>query len=115
MQQLGLKPVDSSNPAEGISQPPPGSGELLHLHDIENAISNLAASIFWIGKSFISNLISSETDILIGGNVHPSGLAMEDLEANDDIGPNHTPILSTGSTTVQQLVADARLDVREFP
>ncbi|KAJ7364540.1 hypothetical protein DFH08DRAFT_1016976 [Mycena albidolilacea] len=72
MQQLGLKPVDSSNPAEGISQPPPGSGER--------------------------------------ENVHPSGLAMEDLEANDDIGPNHTPVLSTGSTTVQQLITGARLD-----
>jgi hypothetical protein len=44
MDQLGLDP---SWIASGVDLT---SGKVLKLHDIENAIANLVASVFWIGR-----------------------------------------------------------------
>ncbi|KAJ7210691.1 hypothetical protein GGX14DRAFT_394336 [Mycena pura] len=84
MQQLGLNPG--------------GAVQEIYLHDIENALSNLVASIFWI-------------DYLKGGNVHRSPVALQSLEADLHSGPIDPPKLSTGNATVQQVVSAARLDV----
>ncbi|KAJ7895722.1 hypothetical protein B0H13DRAFT_2523798 [Mycena leptocephala] len=67
--------------------------QLLYLHDIENALSNLVASIFWIG-----------------GHVHQTPMAMADYTEPDERENIHPPTLSTGNTTVQEVVAAARLD-----
>ncbi|KAJ7080252.1 hypothetical protein C8R44DRAFT_862910 [Mycena epipterygia] len=84
-QQLGLDPSfgDDSQSAHAI-----------YLHDIENSLSNLVASVFWIG-----------------GNVHPTSLALEqDTTPGSSPVQPQPPVLSTGSTTVEQAVSAARLD-----
>jgi hypothetical protein len=43
MQQLGLNPPS-------IFDETSGSGQTVYLHDIENALSNLVATLFWIGN-----------------------------------------------------------------
>jgi hypothetical protein len=50
MQQLGLEPSISSDDRGTIES---SAGQLLYLHDIENAVSSLVASIFWIGNSLL--------------------------------------------------------------
>jgi hypothetical protein len=57
MQQLGLDPVVDSVTGIIDSTLDSVSKRGLYLHDIENAIANLAASTFWMGKrdTFISN------------------------------------------------------------
>ncbi|KAF8193156.1 hypothetical protein K438DRAFT_1829199 [Mycena galopus ATCC 62051] len=87
MQQLGLNSVATLIDPETDTLPPLTPLQGLYLHDIENAISNLVASTFWIGA-----------------HVHQSSLMLE----NSEVVP---PILSTGNTTVDQVVLAVRLDI----
>ncbi|KAJ6602731.1 hypothetical protein DFH09DRAFT_1125418, partial [Mycena vulgaris] len=84
-EQLGLN-ISTAN----------SSPELLYLDDIENALSRLVASIFWIG-----------------GHVREAQLAVEDTESADGKGTVHAdpPILATGKIEVEPVVSAARLDL----
>ncbi|KAJ7331076.1 hypothetical protein DFH08DRAFT_940256 [Mycena albidolilacea] len=90
MQQLGLEPSLPSDDGGPIKS---SAGQLLYLHDIENAVSNLVASIFWTG-----------------GHIHPSSIAMKGIETTWNIGHIYPPILSTGNTTVERVVFAVRLN-----
>ncbi|KAJ7192332.1 hypothetical protein GGX14DRAFT_595899 [Mycena pura] len=63
--------------------------QVIYLHDIENALSNLLASVFWAG-----------------GNVHLSPLAIQ-----SQFGSVNLPNVSAGNATVQQVVSAARLNI----
>ncbi|KAF8186112.1 hypothetical protein K438DRAFT_1836054 [Mycena galopus ATCC 62051] len=89
MQQLGLNPVYGLDPNTTSQSIVP---KALYLHDIENALSNLVASMFWIG-----------------GHVNQSTLTLQDLETI--LGPLHPPTLSTGNTIVEPVILAARLDM----
>ncbi|KAJ7217259.1 hypothetical protein GGX14DRAFT_541785 [Mycena pura] len=85
-QQLGLNPntlADFENSATALP------AQMIYLHDIENALSNLVASLFWTG-----------------GNVHLSPLAIQ-----NQFGPVNPPNLSAGNATVKQVVLTARLNI----
>ncbi|KAJ7111265.1 hypothetical protein C8R44DRAFT_856600 [Mycena epipterygia] len=83
MQQLGLNPYNNS------------TSNILYLHDIENALSDLVASLFWIG-----------------GHVKtPTVFMQAGFASNGTAVHTHPPILSTGHTTVHQVVSAARLDI----
>ncbi|KAJ7193131.1 hypothetical protein GGX14DRAFT_593206 [Mycena pura] len=88
MQQLGLNPHSAVNTAPDVSNQS-ATAQVIYLHDIENALSNLVASIFWAG-----------------GNVHPSPLAIQ-----GQFGSDNLPNLSAGNATVKQVVLAARLDM----
>ncbi|KAJ7085072.1 hypothetical protein C8R44DRAFT_903058 [Mycena epipterygia] len=96
IEQLGLDLTwkDGFTPTES-------SGPILYLHDIENALSNLVASVFWTA-----------------GHVRPFSLTMESGFQNNSqsvasITANiqKPPSLITGNTTVSHTVAAARLDM----
>ncbi|KAJ7019086.1 hypothetical protein C8F04DRAFT_353328 [Mycena alexandri] len=88
MQQLGLEPPISI--VDQDTDTSTSTSELLYLHDIENAVSNLVASTFWIG-----------------GHIQPIQ-EMQRLQHDDKIP---RPVLSTTSTTVRQDLPAARLDM----
>ncbi|KAF8186116.1 hypothetical protein K438DRAFT_1936834 [Mycena galopus ATCC 62051] len=90
MQQLGLNPVSASNQNATSQSIVPKE---LYLHDIENALSNLVTSIFWIS-----------------GHVNQSTLTMQ-TQQSVTLGPPYPPTLSTGNATVEEVILAARLDV----
>ncbi|KAJ7229942.1 hypothetical protein GGX14DRAFT_581646 [Mycena pura] len=83
MQQLGLNALDES-----------ATAQVIYLHDIENALSNLVASIFWAGA-----------------NVNASLLDTSSLAIQGQIGSVSLPNVSAGNATVQQVVSAARLNM----
>ncbi|KAJ7192328.1 hypothetical protein GGX14DRAFT_595889 [Mycena pura] len=84
-QQLGL----NTNVVPGELATAVTTAQGIYLHDIENALSNLVASIFWAG-----------------GNVHLSPLAIQ-----SQFGSVNLPNVSAGNATVQQVVSAARLNI----
>ncbi|KAJ7910800.1 hypothetical protein B0H13DRAFT_1876399 [Mycena leptocephala] len=85
MAQLGLIPMDNST-----------SLQPLYLHDIENKLSNLVASIFWIVVPLGNQWFG------VGGHIHSEVVQP---------GLDHQPLLQSGIAMAQQLVATARLDI----
>ncbi|KAJ6476983.1 hypothetical protein C8R45DRAFT_1216775 [Mycena sanguinolenta] len=100
MSQLGLTPVDQTMSNQT------GTNRTLYLHDIENALGSLLASVLWIA-----------------GHIHPSQLMMN-FEASqnatiwlsgDDVvvtyEPGENPVLITGTVVVNQVNLAARLNL----
>ncbi|KAJ6557636.1 hypothetical protein B0H19DRAFT_1261241 [Mycena capillaripes] len=92
MEELGLQPAAG----EGIKIT---SNLTLHLHDIENALSNLVSSVFWIA-----------------GHIHPPPLTLKYGFANNSVGSmslniQKPPILEANITTLSQFAPAARLDL----
>ncbi|KAJ7189508.1 hypothetical protein GGX14DRAFT_609220 [Mycena pura] len=83
MQQSGL------HPSQPDSDQLVTAAQVIYLHDIENTLSNLIASIFWAG-----------------GNVHASPLAIQ-----GQFGSVNPPNVSAGNATVQHVVSAARLNM----
>ncbi|KAJ7618234.1 hypothetical protein B0H17DRAFT_1152369 [Mycena rosella] len=84
-EHLGLDPTSLLT---NISLTP---GPVLYLHDIENALSSLVASLFWIA-----------------GHIHPAPLR---LKYQSDSGNVTQPVLSTSSAPLVQVVSAARLNI----
>jgi hypothetical protein len=108
MQHLGLTPASNNlTPSTTI-----------HLHDIENAVSNLVASLFWIGIFFFFFFFFDLRCIghVLGTHVHPTPLDLKQVDLWNSTGvtfesPLAPPILSGGNTTITQFVSAARFDV----
>ncbi|KAJ7767682.1 hypothetical protein B0H16DRAFT_1882409 [Mycena metata] len=75
-------------------------GAILYLHNIENAVANLAASMFWTA-----------------GRIHPTSLDLADLRLGEAFGTAQfsgqlqPPELSTGISTVEHGATVARIDI----
>ncbi|KAF7341200.1 hypothetical protein MVEN_01855200 [Mycena venus] len=98
MSQLGLNPVD-----QNISNQT-ASNRTLYLHDVENALGSLLASVFWIA-----------------GHIHPSKLRMnfEASQNNTEVlggdgEPGDSPVLEMGSMIVNQVHTAARLNLNRL-
>ncbi|KAF7330599.1 hypothetical protein MSAN_02460100 [Mycena sanguinolenta] len=88
MDQLGLDP---SWIASGVDL---SSGSMLKLHDIENALANLVASMFWIA-----------------GHIHqPSLIQKYEIFEKDSQGGS-APVLSSGNVEMQVVQSAARLNL----
>ncbi|KAJ6615026.1 hypothetical protein B0H10DRAFT_110761 [Mycena sp. CBHHK59/15] len=72
------------------------ASEPIYLHDVENGLSRLVASVFWIG-----------------GHVNQTFLTLEDTKTADGTSTVRTspPNLGDGNAVVQQVVPAARLDM----
>jgi hypothetical protein len=116
MSQLGLTPVDQTMSNQT------GTNRTLYLHDIENALGSLLASVLWIGK--IHMLFYMLADVLSARHIHPSQLRMNfEASQNDSTllgGDNEiaviyesgeSPVLGTGTVIVNQVNLAARLNV----
>ncbi|KAJ7467499.1 hypothetical protein FB451DRAFT_1258708, partial [Mycena latifolia] len=101
MSQLGVDPLIDIISNQTTSTP------TLYLHDVENALGSLLASVFWIA-----------------GHIHPSQLRMNfearqndtDLDGADGEiivvhEPSDGPVLATGNMLVDQVSFAARLDL----
>ncbi|KAJ7488819.1 hypothetical protein FB451DRAFT_678936 [Mycena latifolia] len=91
IEHLGLDPISA---VTNISLTP---GPTLYVHDIENALSALVASLFWIA-----------------GHIHPTPLAMKyGSNSVQDTGDSamQPPILSASNATLYQDVSGARLNL----
>ncbi|KAJ7303723.1 hypothetical protein DFH08DRAFT_825656 [Mycena albidolilacea] len=76
-----------------------GSNQTLSLQEIENALSSLVASAFWIGKE-------------LGGHIHPGNLSMKYTNNNDrGVITSNRPVLSSGIVDVQHFMLSARMNI----
>jgi hypothetical protein len=89
MEYLELDPISTDKP-------------VLNLHDIENAVSALVATSFWIGSHPHSILY-----VFLTSCCRQGGHIMSDTTENPT---QVTPILATGKTSTQQMMR-ARLNV----
>ncbi|KAF8214817.1 hypothetical protein K438DRAFT_2138348 [Mycena galopus ATCC 62051] len=85
----------------------------LHLHEIENALSSLIASYFWMGSyQFLKD--SDQQLILISavGHIRPGPLMIKyGVDENGNPAMNQPPVLSEASVTVIQTEPAIRLNV----
>ncbi|KAJ7755428.1 hypothetical protein B0H16DRAFT_715079 [Mycena metata] len=104
MSQLGLDFVD-----QNVSNQT-ASNRTLYLHDVENALGNLLASVFWIAghihqSQLRTNFEESQNDTDLSGGDGQIVVVHE---------PADSPVLETGIMTVNQVHTAARLNLNRL-
>jgi hypothetical protein len=105
MSYLGLDPYSNVS-SESV---------VLQLHDIENALSNILAMIFWTGEEDNTLTDVDMTQLLVGGHValDPWYLEYSRSREDDQAEAGTIPVLVQGDATInQQDASNVRLNVR---
>ncbi|KAF7363029.1 hypothetical protein MVEN_00654700 [Mycena venus] len=85
----------------------------LHLHEIENALSSLIASYFWMGSYHSLNGIGHRLILIsVVGHIRPGPLMIKyGVDENENPAMNEPPVLSVGNVAVNQVEHAVRLNL----
>ncbi|KAJ7207741.1 hypothetical protein C8J57DRAFT_1258031 [Mycena rebaudengoi] len=101
MSQLGLTPVDQTMSNQT------GTNRTLYLHDVENSLGSLLASVLWIA----GHIHPSQLRVNFEASQNDSTLLGGDNEIAVIYEPGESPVLGTGTVIVNQVNLAARLNV----